>query len=241
MVAEKVILLLDGGNVGVAAAIAGSLHPNPSAKLQTIKESFRFSLECYGINDLTASGEVIHFVGSGGRYEVSILMLENYEPPVLACALNEVLLKLAGEEQSTLPTLIVPFVVPETKLKQEKKYSGKSEKVSLYGMKLGPTTDVSELLSSRLQQSPLFSQILHEELALLLHLVNVMKLPTVVMIGVTGQRTSSKNSNNDLEVTCQIGEHLASVSSLTFSKEKMVQSPTKTSRDGKEAWRALYG
>ena len=123
-------------------------------------------------------------------------MLENYEPPVLACALNEVLLKLAGEEQSALPTLIVPFVVPETKLKLKNRYSGKSEKVSLYGMKLGPKTDVSELLSSRLQQSPLFSQILHEELALLLHLVNVMKLPTVVMIGVT----SSKNSNEDLEV-----------------------------------------
>ncbi|XP_057792897.1 uncharacterized protein LOC131009520 [Salvia miltiorrhiza] len=237
-VAEKVILLLDGG---VAAAIAGSLHPNPNAKFQTVKESFRFSLECYGIKDLMASGEVIHFVDSGGRYEVSILLLENHEPPILACALNEVLLKLTGDDHSTVPTLIVPFVVPESKLKQENRYSGKSDTVSLYGMKLGPKTDLSELLSSRLQQSPPFSQILHEELALLLHLVNVKKLPTVVMIGVTGHSTSSKNSKEELEVTCQIGEHLASVSSLTFSKEKMVQSPTKTSRDGQEAWRALYG
>ncbi|KAG6417030.1 hypothetical protein SASPL_124471 [Salvia splendens] len=71
------------------------------------------------------------------------------------------------------------------------------------------------------------SQILHE-LALLLHLVNVMKLPTVVMIGVTGQCTSCKNSKEDLE----IGVHLANISSLTCSKEKMVQSPTKTSIQG---------
>lgn len=291
-----------------------------------------------------------------------------------------------------MPTLIVPFVVPESKLKQDNKYSGKSDKVSLYGIKLGPTTDVMEVLSSKLPKSPSFSHILHEELALLLHLVNVMKLPTVLLIGLTGQRISSRNSKEDLEVqwffpslnyhyfwtshsslcykfwltfsirycwklistfnyslttTCmypltvlilllygnqcnmiyclinawpikfqcvlriwclvvgiiflhrsvminsqlnslvchicirqyfcapscshyassspliinlpyflssqfdsntnfhqvisQIGEHLASVSSLGFSREKMVQSPTKSSKDAKEAWRALYG
>ncbi|KAL1560936.1 hypothetical protein AAHA92_11089 [Salvia divinorum] len=61
---------------------------------------------------------------------------------------------------------------------------------------------------------PLFSQILHE---------------------------NAHHVKTDLEVTCQIGEHLASISSLTFSEEKMVHSPTKTSRNGKEAWRALYG
>ncbi|KAH6780990.1 hypothetical protein C2S52_012227 [Perilla frutescens var. hirtella] len=239
--AEKVILLLNGGDGAVAAGIAGGLHPNPNAGFQTTKESFGLSLECYGIKDRMASGEVIHFVDSNGRCEVSLLLLENYEPPILACALNEVLLKLAGDGHSPAPTLIVPFVVPESKLKREHRYSGKSEKVSLYGMKLGPTTDVSESLSSRLQKSPQFSQILHEELAVVLHLVNVMKLPTVVLIGLTDQRISSKNTKEDLEVICQIAEHLASVSSLTFSKEKMVQSPTKTSRDGQEAWRALYG
>lgn len=128
------------------------------------------------------------------------MLLENYEPPILACALNEVLLNLAGDDSSTMPTLIVPFVVPESKLKQDNKYSGKSDKVSLYGIKLGPITDVMEALSSKLPKSPPFSQILHEELALLLHLVNVMKLPTVILIGLTGQRISSKNSKEDLEV-----------------------------------------
>lgn len=124
--------------------------------------------------------------------------MENYEPPILACALHEVLLKLSGDDHSTVPTLVVPFVLPESKLKIEHKYSGKSDKASVFGMKLGPKSDVSELLSSRLQKSPPFSQICHEELALFLHLVNVMKLPTVVLIGVTGQR--SKNSNEELEV-----------------------------------------
>lgn len=126
--------------------------------------------------------------------------MENYEPPILACALHEVLSKLSGDDHSTVPTLVVPFILPESKLKIEHKYSGKSDKVSVYGMKLGPKTDVSESLSSRLQKSPPFSQISHEELALFLHLVNVMKLPTVVLIGVTGQRISSKNSNEELEV-----------------------------------------
>lgn len=131
---------------------------------------------------------------------MSVLRLENYDPPILSCALNEVLLNLAGDSHSTPPTLVVPFVVPESKLKQENRYSGKSEKVSLYGMKLGPTTDVSESLSSRLQKAPLFSQIQHEELALLLHLVNIMKLPAVVLIGLTDQRISSKNTKEELEV-----------------------------------------
>lgn len=131
---------------------------------------------------------------------MSILLLENYEPPILACALNEVLLKLAGDNLSTAPTLIAPFIVPESKLKQENKYWGKSDKVSVYGIKLGVTTDVSEVLISRLQISPLFSQIYHEELALLLHLVNVMKLPTVVLIGISAQCISNKNSKEDLEV-----------------------------------------
>ncbi|KAL8467420.1 hypothetical protein ACS0TY_030893 [Phlomoides rotata] len=236
-VAEKVILLLNGGDGGLSADISGGIHPNPNSNFQTLKESFGFGLECYGIKDRKASGEIIHFVNSNGNYEVTILQLENYEPPILACALNEVLLNLAGDDSPAMPTLIVPFVVPESKLKQDNKYSGKSDKGSLYGIKLGPTTDVMEVLSSKLPKSPPFSQIVHEELALLLHLVNVMKLPTVLLIGLTGQQISSKNSKEDLEVISHIGEHLASVSSLSFSKEKMVQSPTKSSKDAKEAWR----
>ncbi|KAL0444917.1 UNVERIFIED_CONTAM: hypothetical protein Slati_2214400 [Sesamum latifolium] len=198
-VAEKVILLLNGGD-GFSTAIAGGLHPNPKSNFQTLIDSFELSLECYGVKDRKVSGEITHFVGSSGHYEVSILHLQNYEPPILACALNEVLLKLAGEDLSTVPTIIVPFLVPESKLKLENRYTEKSEKVSVYGIKLGPTTDVSQALSSRLQKSPPLLQINHERLAMLLHLVNVMKLPTVVLVGLSGQRISNKNSTEELEV-----------------------------------------
>ncbi|KAG8387160.1 hypothetical protein BUALT_Bualt03G0224300 [Buddleja alternifolia] len=239
-VAGKVILLLNGGDA-FAAAISGSLQPKPSSSLQLLNDLFELPLESYGITDRKASGNIIHFINSNGQYEVSILLLQNYEPPILACALNEILLKLAGEDMSTMPTLIVPFAVSESKLKQENKYTVKSDKVSVYGIKLGPTTDVTQTLSSKLKKPPPSLQIHQEDLAILLHLVNVVKLPAVVLIGQTSQHTSNKASEDELEVVCEIGELLASVSSLTFSKEKMIQNPTKTSRDSKEAWRALYG
>ncbi|PIN11513.1 hypothetical protein CDL12_15882 [Handroanthus impetiginosus] len=226
-VADKVILLLNGGD-GVAAALAGGLQPDPSSNFQTLNDSFELPLDWYGIKDRKASGEVIHFINSSGHYEVSILLLQKYEPPILACALNEILLKLAGENLSTMPTLIVPFI-------------GKSENVPVYGIKFGPTTDVTKALSSRIQKSPPFLQIYHEELDVFLHLMKVMQPPTVVLIGLSDRHILNKNSKEEHEVICQIGEHLATVSSLSFSKEKMVQNPAKTSRDNEEAWRALYG
>ncbi|KAK4397758.1 hypothetical protein Sango_1251300 [Sesamum angolense] len=166
-VAEKVILLLNGGD-GFSAAIAGGLHPIPKSNFQTLNDSFELPLECYGVKDRKVSGEITHFVGTNGQYELNSVVI--------------VLLKFAGEDLSAVPTIIVPFLVPESKLKLENRYTEKSEKVSVYGIKLGPTTDVSQALSSRLQKSPPVLQIYHEGLAMLLHLVNVMKLPTVMLV-----------------------------------------------------------
>jgi len=59
--------------------------------------------------------------GSFGVSQVSVLLLENYEPPILACALSEVLSVLAAGESSTIPTVVVPFIVPATKLKVDSK------------------------------------------------------------------------------------------------------------------------
>ncbi|KAL3821615.1 hypothetical protein ACJIZ3_007520 [Penstemon smallii] len=234
--AEKVILLLNG-----AAAISGGLHPNPNSNFRTLNESFELPLERYGIKDRKASGQIIDFINSDGHYEVSILLLQNYEPPILACALNEILLNLAGDDLSTTstPTLLVPFIVPESKLKQQHKCPVTSDKVSIYGIELGPTTDLTHSVSSRMQKPPPSLQIYHEDFSLLLHLLNVMKLPTVVLIGQS--HISNKTLNEEHEVMFEIGEHLANVTSLSFSKEKMVQNPSKTSKDSEEAWRALYG
>ncbi|GER54037.1 ATP synthase subunit a [Striga asiatica] len=157
---------------------------------------------------------------------------------LLSC---KVLLKLAGDDLSTTPTIIVPCVVPDSKLKQENKYSMGSDNASVYGIELGPKRDLTEALSSKLQKPSPCLQVYREDLATLLHLLTAMKLPAVVLIGQSGQRVASKNSKDELEVICQIGEHLASISGLLFSKDKTVQNPPKKSRDNKEAWHALYG
>lgn len=131
---------------------------------------------------------------------MSILLLQNYEPPILACALNEVLMSLAGVDFSTMPTLVVPFVVPESKLKLENRYLVTSEEYSVYGIKLGPTTDVTQDLSSTLQKPPPSMKINHENLACLLHLANVIKLPTLVLIGRSSQHLLHKTNKEELEV-----------------------------------------
>ncbi|CAA0836994.1 Unknown protein [Striga hermonthica] len=237
-VAEKVILLLDGGDA-LSAAVSSGLNPIPSSNFKMLKEYFGLPLDAYGIKDQKASGEIIHSVNPSGDYEVSIVLLQSYEPPILACALNEVLLKLAGDDLSCTPTLIVPCVVLESKLKQENKYSVGSDNASVYGIELGPKRDLTEALSSKLQKPSPFLQVYREDLATLLHLLTAMKLPALVLIGQSCQRVASKNSKDELEVICQIGDHLASFSGLLFSKDKTVQNPPKKSRDNKEAWQAL--
>ncbi|CAI9783632.1 unnamed protein product [Fraxinus pennsylvanica] len=239
-VAPKVILLFNDAD-GLGSALYGALRPNSGSNLQILNNSFELSLERYGVKDREASGQILHFVNANGLYEVSILLLQNYEPPILACALNEVLISLAGADLSTMPTLVVPFIVPESKLKLENRYFVTSEKVSVYGMKLGPTTDVTQGLSSTLQKPSPSMKINHEDLSCLLHLVNVIKVPTLVLIGRSSQRLLRKSYEEELEVIYAIGEHLASISSLSFAKEKMAWKPTETSRDAEEPWRALYG
>ncbi|XP_051124819.1 uncharacterized protein LOC127247131 [Andrographis paniculata] len=237
-VGEKVVLMLDDGD-GFAAAISGGLHPNPNSKFNVEKGWFELSLEQYGLVNRNAIGEMIHFVGPDGGYEVSIVILHKNEPPILACALNELLSELSRNALSKMPSLIIPFILPEYKLKQENKIE--SEMVSVYGIKFGPTTDLTEALSSRLQKAPPYMQIYHEGLAELLHLANIVKLPTVVLVGVINQHRSNKTAREEIEVTCEIGDLLASTLSVSFSKEKTSQSVTKSSSDNKEAWRALYG
>ncbi|KAL2493619.1 hypothetical protein Fot_37376 [Forsythia ovata] len=239
-VAPKVILLFNDAD-GLGAAFYGALRPNPGSNLQILNDSFELSLERYGVKDHKASGQILHFLNANGLYEVSILLLQNYQPPILACALTEVLTSLAGVDLSTMPTLVVPFVVPESKLKLENRYLVTSEKVSVYGIKLGPTTYVTQGLSSTLQKPPPSMKIYHEDLACLLHLVSVIKVPTLVLIGRSSQHLHRKIYKEELEVIHMIGEHLAGISSLSFAKEKMAWNPTKTSRDTEEPWRALYG
>nr|XP_027062785.1 uncharacterized protein LOC113689161 [Coffea arabica] len=131
--ATRVILLLKDGadDGGFASSISNALQPNPNSNLRRLEESFELSLEKYGIKDHKASGNMIHFLNSNGVSEVSVLLLEHIEPPLLACALNEVLVSFLGGTSSDIPNLVVPFLVEASKLKLENKNAISSYEVSL--------------------------------------------------------------------------------------------------------------
>nr|XP_043628983.1 uncharacterized protein LOC122600339 [Erigeron canadensis] len=217
-----------------ATAIIDGLQPTSASTLTILKESLDVSLETYGIKDIKASAMITHFIDDATSIpQVSILVLQKYESPVLACAVNEVLSSLAGEG---MPTLIIPFVLEASKLKLERNTSVVE---NIYGIQIGPQTDVTQVLASRHEKAPPTMQIHHEPLACVLQLVRALKIPAFILIGQIGQH---KIATDDVEVICKIGETLASASSLQFVKEKVTWNSTKTSKEQeKEPWRALYG
>ncbi|XP_058756192.1 uncharacterized protein LOC131629424 [Vicia villosa] len=227
---------------GFASAISESLHPNPSSSFTRLEESFELSLEGYGIKDHKASGNVLHYVDNHGVYKVSVVIMQHYEPPVLACALNEVLDKiLKGDDPSTNPTLLVPFLVESSKVKGNSKSLKSDESRPLtYGIQIGQITDVMQTLQKKTQEPPSSLRIQHENFACFLHFVRVMKLPTFFLIGQTSQYSDNKSTKLH-EAICEIGEILASSTGLQFSEDKVIWNPKKTSKEIKKPWHDLYG
>ncbi|KAI8006896.1 hypothetical protein LOK49_LG07G02786 [Camellia lanceoleosa] len=240
-VAPKLIFLFKDAD-GFGTSISDSLQPNPnSTTLRRLEDSFQLSLERYGIRDRKASGNIVHFVDHDGHYQVTLLLMQNYEPPVLVCAISEVLASINGESSSIIPTVVLPIIVATPNLKLERKYSTTSDKVSLYGVQIGPETDITQDMVAKTQKPPSSLQIHHEPLACFLQLVHVLKLPTFVLIGQSGQRKFQKGLGEELEMIYEIGELLTSISSLCFLRERITWNPTKTSKEVEEPWRALYG
>nr|GFA54969.1 hypothetical protein [Tanacetum cinerariifolium] len=135
-----------------------------------------------------------------------------------------------------MPSLILPFILDSSKIKLERKSLTNED---IYGIQIGPQTDMMQALSSRHVKAPSSMQIHHEPLSCALQLVRVLKTSTFILVGQSGQH---KSATDDLEVICKIGETLASASSLQFVKEKVTWNPKKTSKElEKEPWRALYG
>ncbi|KAJ7964662.1 MLP3.9 protein [Quillaja saponaria] len=239
-VAPKVVFLIRDTE-GFASAISDAFLPNSSTSLRRLEDSFELSLEGYGIRDHKASGNIVHYVDDKGCYQVSVLLLQNYEPPVLACAINEVLAKIMGDKASSTPTLLAPFVLASSKLKWgSKSLSTNDRKVSVYGIQSGKETDITHGLITITEKPPSSLQIHHESLACFLHFVRVLKFPTYVLIGQRGQRSSDK-SHEELEILYEIGKILADATSLQFITERITWNPTMTSRENEKPWRALYG
>ena len=115
-------------------------------------------------------------------FQTSIVLMQNYEPPILACAVNEVLASITGEQASPLPT----FLLPSLKLKWEIKNSAPDHKNALYGLHIGPETETTQALATKTEKPPSVFQIHHEPLAIFIQLARVLKLPTFVLFGQSG-------------------------------------------------------
>ncbi|KAK9077421.1 hypothetical protein SSX86_005758 [Deinandra increscens subsp. villosa] len=266
--AKKVIFFSVDVDGAFATAIINGLQPNPSSPLEISlvfislflkrnyclypvrsannllsfgyvfyrRESFDLPLDRYGITDTKASGNVTHFLDTSGVNQVSILVLQKYESPILACAVSEVLLSLAGEDASNMPSLILPFLVDSTKLKLERK---RSLDENIYGIQIGLQTDMIKALASRHVKAPSSMQIHHEPMSCALQLVRVLSTSSFILIGQSGLH---KTSADAFEIICEIGESLASATSMQFVKEKVTWNPMKVLKEQeKEPWRALYG
>ncbi|KAL8152235.1 hypothetical protein V2J09_009995 [Rumex salicifolius] len=196
-VAEKLIFLFEDAD-GFGSAIYDALLPNPSSFVQRSEESFELPLDRYGIADQQACGKIAHFVDSNGLFPVSVLLMHYHEPPVLACAVNEVLRLIAGGKLSV--TMALPFVVPASKLKCEDKTLSRFNKSSIYSMQLGPETDITAAIISKAQKLPSLLQIHYEPLACLLQFINVLNFPTALLIGVRDVYPSKDTSKDDLEL-----------------------------------------
>ncbi|KAJ4847015.1 hypothetical protein Tsubulata_042672 [Turnera subulata] len=242
-VASKVVFLFKDPD-GLATAIADSLHPHPNSSLRSLTDGSNVNFLSGNERLLQKSFWQLVPVSLVSeislQYQVSVLLLEMYEPPILACALNEVLTQFFGE--SGLPTLVVPFVFESSKLKLENKtLTTNGGNVTLYGVQIGQETDRTRAIAASTKKAPSSLQIHHEPLACFLQLARVLKLSVSVVIGYGGQSFSANTFEKELEVIYEIGELLANTSSLCFLREKIKWNPVKTSRETKEPWRALYG
>lgn len=137
------------------------------------------------------------------HFQVSVLILQSYEPPVLACALDVVLSHIAGESlpSSSKPTLVVPSIITSPKLKWESKTLSKNDRsVLLYGTQVGPETDISRTIVTKVKQLPSTSQIYHEQLACLFHLIRILNIPAFFVVGRTGCSLSNQAAGEEIQV-----------------------------------------
>lgn len=119
-----------------------------------------------------------------------MVMLHHLEPPVLSHAINSILAKIADAENisATVPTIVAPFLVPVSQLKLEGGLlTTNSSKLPLYGIQVGPETDISRAIAARTQKPPSSLQIHYEPLACFLHLVRAANLPTIIIVGQRSQ------------------------------------------------------
>ncbi|KAE8726535.1 Got1/Sft2-like vescicle transport protein family isoform 1 [Hibiscus syriacus] len=177
---------------------------------------------CYSIERERRFEELLHFFEClvpdkirGLPAVATMVMIDRLEPPALSRVIYSVLTKIVDAEHisSTVPTIIAPFLVPASKLKLEGRLmTTNSGKFPLYGIQVGPKTDVSRAIASKTQKPPPSLQIHYEPLACFLHLT-----------------------------LCEIGEVAASAMGLYFQREETktnwIPTAKAASGGGGEPWR----
>nr|XP_009391786.1 PREDICTED: uncharacterized protein LOC103977865 [Musa acuminata subsp. malaccensis] len=233
--APTVIVLVRDAD-GFGPTIAEALLPIPNSNLTREISSFELSLEKYDVKDSKASGDLIQFLDPSGSPQVSIFILQNYEPPLAACVTNELLASFSNET-----TIVLPFVMKALKINREE-MSGHSvdQEVTLYAAKIGGISELTKAMISGAISAPPSLQIHCELLACLLLMARILSLPTV-LIAAGGQRSNRKSSNPELEALYELGQLVASNLGLCFSKDKIQQKHPTKSTSVQEPWRALYG
>ncbi|GMI98590.1 hypothetical protein like AT3G07640 [Hibiscus trionum] len=239
-VASNVFFIYHDGD-GFGNAIARALNPTsqPYSKVSEV-----LNLE---LGDVKLNGAVTQ-LRDKDNLKATMVMIDHLEPPVLSKAIYSVLRKIEDAEHisSTVPTIVAPFLVPASKLKLEGRLlTANSGKLPLYGIQVGPETDVSRAIASKTQKPPPSLQIHYEPLACFLHLVRAANLPTSIIVGQRSQSPFNQALNEDLQTLCEIGELAASATGTYFQREETKTNwiPTAKAASGAsgEPWRAFYG
>ncbi|XP_022769936.1 uncharacterized protein LOC111313515 [Durio zibethinus] len=230
---------------GFGNAIAQGLSPNPHPYSKVL-ELLPLGLRECDPRYLDLTGSVTQ-LRDKDYVKATMVMLHHLDPPVLSHAINSVLAKIADAESisSTVPTIIAPFLVPASKLKLEGGLlTTNSTKLPLYGIQVGPETDVSRAIAAKTQKPPPSLQIHFEPLACFLQLVRTSNLPTFIIVGQRSQSPFNQALSEDLEIVYEIGQLVASTTDTYFQREQTKTNwiPTaKSASGGGEAWRAFYG
>ncbi|KAE8730540.1 Period circadian protein, putative isoform 2 [Hibiscus syriacus] len=226
---------------GFGNAIARALNPTPHPYSKV------FEVLNLDFGDVKLNGSVTQ-LRDKDDLKATMVMLDHLEPPVLPHVIYSVLTKIADAEHmsSAVPTIIAPFLVPASKLKVEGRLlTMNSGKVPLYGIQVGPETNVSRVIASKTQKPPPSLQIHYEPVACFLHLVRAANLPTSIIVGQRSQSPFNKALTEDIQTLCEIGELAASATGMYFqgeeTKTNWIPTAKAASGGGGEPWRAFYG
>ncbi|XP_078439510.1 period circadian protein [Wolffia australiana] len=237
--AQKKTVILVNDEAGLGVAISDSLRVSPGSDLSRKQSNIHLSLEKYGVKDAADPCSRIDFVDKSGSHQVTIILLPNFQPPVAACAANEIMELIMSQCTSDPPIILLPIPQASLKFDQDSKKSMMFDgAAAIFGVEVSPATEITEEFLSGTPKPPSFV-LKCEVFSCLVLMLQILKLPSL-LIGANVDQGGLSASGQDLQEITQIGEYLAKLTRLSFSKES-INWREKGKRKSQEPWRALYG